>query len=55
MKKKLYRKLRKSLNRLYGKFKKRSFRRRLKTLVAALCGLIRKKLPYLSCLGYGLP
>jgi len=55
MKKKLYRKLRKSLNRLYGKFKKRSFRRRLKLLVAALCGLMRKKYPYMSCLGYGLP
>lgn len=55
MKKKLYRKIRKTLNRLYGRFKKRSFRRRLKLLVAAICGLMRKKKPHLSCLGYGLP
>ena len=53
--KKLYRKLRKKLRDTYGKFRKRSFRRRLKLLIAALCGLLRKKKPHMSCLGYGLP
>lgn len=55
IKKILYRKLRKKLRKTYAKFKKRSFRKRLKLLISALCGLIRKKRPSLSSLGYGLP
>lgn len=55
MKKRLYHKIRKKLRKTYGKFKMRSFRRRLKLLLAAVCGLIRKKKPHMSCLGYGLP
>lgn len=55
IKKILYRKLRKKLRRTYAKYQKRSFRRRLKLLISALCGLIRKKKPFMSCLGYGLP
>lgn len=55
IKKKLYRKLRKKLRRTYAKFQKRSFRRRLKLLIAAVCGLMRTRKPYMSSLGYGLP
>ena len=53
--KKLYRKIRKKLRATYAIFKQRSFRRRLKLLIACVCGIIRKKKPHMSCLGYGLP
>lgn len=55
MNKKLYRKVLKSLLSYHSKQIKKSEKRRVKRLAAAICGLIRKKKPHMSALGSGIP
>ena len=55
MNKKLYRKVLKSLLSGYPKSIKKSEKRRVKRLAAAICGIIRKKKPHMTALGSGIP
>ena len=56
----MYRKIRKKLRKFFRKsnhrfFVRRSFKRRLKLLTAAVCGMMRKQSSSMAALGYGLP
>lgn len=55
MNKKLYRKVLKCLLSYHPKTIKKSQKRRVKRLVAAICGIIRKKQPHMLALGSGIP
>lgn len=55
MKKKIFRKILKKLLSFFGKKTRGHALRRLKSMAAYICGILRKKKPYMSALGSGLP
>jgi len=55
MKKRMYRKILTKLRLFFGKQLKGHPLKRIKSLTAYICGILRKKRPYMSALGSGLP
>ena len=53
--KKIFGKILKKLLSFYGKGLKGHAMRRIKSLTAFICGILRKKKPHMSALGSGLP